>query len=87
MDPELPGGHQQGQREGEAGQQGERGVEYGQHLQIHIAYEDKTTISQVHKLSLALLSPPLTTEVCQWRQLVYKRPSQIETTCGQVSQN
>ena len=35
MDPELPGGHQQGQREGEAGQQGERGVEYGQHLRIH----------------------------------------------------
>ena len=65
MDPELPGGHQQGQGEGEAGQQGKRGVEYGQHLQIQTAYER----SQVYKLSLALLSPPLTTEVCQWRQL------------------
>ena len=39
MDPELPGGHQQGQGEGEAGQQGERGVEYCQHLQIHADYE------------------------------------------------
>ena len=45
MDPELPGGHQQGQREGEAGQQGERGVEYCQHLQIHTDCEDKTEIT------------------------------------------
>ena len=42
MDPELPGGHQQGQGEGEAGQQGERGVEYCQHLRIHADYEDQT---------------------------------------------
>ena len=56
MDPELPGGHQQGQREGEAGQQGEGGVEYGQHLQVHTDYEDKITITS------SLL---LTFEVCE----------------------
>ena len=56
MDPELPGGHQQGQGEGEAGQQRERGVEYGQHLQIHTAYEDKTAITSPQVVSCSLVS-------------------------------
>ena len=60
MDPELPGGHQQGQREGEAGQQGERGVEYGQHLRIHTIrlteYEVKTAITSPQVVSCSFVS-------------------------------
>ena len=56
MDPELPGGHQQGQGEGEARQQRERGVEYGQHLRIHNAYEDKTTITSPQVVSCSIVS-------------------------------